>query len=262
MPTRTRRWIESSGFVGVWILLGYAFRTDANAYLVLGIPLTLGFQVFVRGQRVEDLWVRGGAPFMPRWVVRAVCLGATTCVALVVGLRGYVAVSMWAGAAVVGTFGVVYAFRHATRQTLREGVWCLVSTGAMATVLLGRATGWFDLSDVDPGRRLTIGIASLPAYIAVTFVLEEVSFRGAIDAHAHHPDDSLPIVSAAAVSVLWAVWHLPLARGPLLPTIGDLLLVHVPVGTALSVFWRRSGNLAVPAFSHAFIDALRNALLA
>ena len=29
----------------------------------------------------------------------------------------------------------------------------------------------------------------------------------------------------------------------------------------LSIFWRRSGNLAVPGFSHAFSDSVRNILI-
>jgi membrane protease YdiL (CAAX protease family) len=40
------------------------------------------------------------------------------------------------------------------------------------------------------------------------------------------------------------------------------VVVHVAVGTVLSLFWRRSGNLVVPALGHAFLDALRNALAA
>jgi len=36
--------------------------------------------------------------------------------------------------------------------------------------------------------------------------------------------------------------------------------VMVPMGIFLSIFWRRSGNLAVPGFSHAFSDSVRNIL--
>jgi hypothetical protein len=42
--------------------------------------------------------------------------------------------------------------------------------------------------------------------------------------------------------------------------IGLVLLFHSLVGVPLSLFWRRSGNLAVPAFAHAWIDALRDSL--
>jgi hypothetical protein len=40
----------------------------------------------------------------------------------------------------------------------------------------------------------------------------------------------------------------------------SLLVVHGAVGVPLSVYWRQSGNLAVPGFTHALIDAVRDAL--
>jgi len=39
-----------------------------------------------------------------------------------------------------------------------------------------------------------------------------------------------------------------------------LAAVHCGVGVFLSLGWRRSGLLFVPATVHAFIDAVRNAL--
>jgi membrane protease YdiL (CAAX protease family) len=38
-------------------------------------------------------------------------------------------------------------------------------------------------------------------------------------------------------------------------------VIHVIIGVPLSLYWRRSGNLAVPTTAHAFIDAVRNMLL-
>jgi membrane protease YdiL (CAAX protease family) len=42
--------------------------------------------------------------------------------------------------------------------------------------------------------------------------------------------------------------------------VPQLLIPQVLIGVPLSIYWRRSGNLAVPAFTHAFIDSVRNAL--
>jgi hypothetical protein len=39
-----------------------------------------------------------------------------------------------------------------------------------------------------------------------------------------------------------------------------LVAVHSLIGVPLAIFWRESGNLAVPAFTHALIDGVRNAL--
>jgi hypothetical protein len=55
-----RRWVEAFAFVGVWIAAGEALDMSTNAYLLFGIPLTAGFQLFVRKRPIEDLWVRGG----------------------------------------------------------------------------------------------------------------------------------------------------------------------------------------------------------
>jgi membrane protease YdiL (CAAX protease family) len=44
-------------------------------------------------------------------------------------------------------------------------------------------------------------------------------------------------------------------------TTSFLVFVHTIIGIPLSIYWRKSGNLAVPAFTHAFIDAVRNALI-
>jgi len=88
-----------------------------------------------------------------------------------------------------------------------------------------------------------------------------VTFRGALDSHVHHPGEPHEILSAVCVSALRGLWHYPIApSGTLLATIGQLLLLHVPVGVFLSVYWRRSGNLLVPGSTHAFMDAVRNAI--
>jgi membrane protease YdiL (CAAX protease family) len=70
------------------------------------------------------------------------------------------------------------------------------------------------------------------------------------------------LATAVAVSSLWAVWHLPIAAmsAGLWTTIIALLFVHLAVGVPLSLYWRRSGNLFVPATAHAVVDAVRNAL--
>ncbi len=97
-------------------------------------------------------------------------------------------------------------------------------------------------------------------------MIEEVWFRGVLDSHLHHPGESRGIASAICVSALWGLWHYPPTENPLgfpsfLKTVGELLLVHVLIGTFLSTYWRRSGNLFVTGSVHALIDAVRNALL-
>ena len=107
-----------------------------------------------------------------------------------------------------------------------------------------------------------IFLVSLFEYFPALFLLEEVTFRGMLDAHLYHPGESRPWISAIIVSALWGLWHIPIvSRTPVLTTAVYLVVVHCAIGVPLSFFWRQSGNLAVPAFSHALIDAARNMLL-
>jgi hypothetical protein len=53
------------------------------------------------------------------------------------------------------------------------------------------------------------------------------------------------------------IWHHPLVPAA---TVAQLLVAQVVVGTFLSIYWRRSGNLMAPGFAHAASDAVRNTL--
>jgi membrane protease YdiL (CAAX protease family) len=110
------------------------------------------------------------------------------------------------------------------------------------------------------GDRFALGITSLIVYFPVVFVMEEVSFRGVLDAHLHRPGEGRGWGSALFVSALWGLWHLPIAGDMSLESIVVLLLVHCPFGVVLSLFWRRTGTLVIPGLSRAFSDALRDAL--
>ena len=99
-------------------------------------------------------------------------------------------------------------------------------------------------------------------YVPISFLVEEVLFRGAIDGYLHETDaePDKGTFSAYYVSTLWALWHLPLT----LPLVGLLglpgLAIHLVIGPPLSYAARRSRNLMVPGFTHALISAFRNAV--
>jgi membrane protease YdiL (CAAX protease family) len=104
----------------------------------------------------------------------------------------------------------------------------------------------------------------LAGYLALGFVLEEVAFRGLVDAHVHHRGEGRQWQSALFVSALWGMWHLPLVIGTL-PTLLLPVALFVPyilIGLPLSFAWRRGGNLALPVGAHAVIDAVRDGLAA
>ena len=94
------------------------------------------------------------------------------------------------------------------------------------------------------------------------FVLEEVTFRGAIDSHVHEDGERHGVLSAIYVSLLWALWHFPTVptSEPVLIRVVSVLPTQLCVGIFLSLWWRRSGNLAVTVGAHALVDAVRNAL--
>ena len=175
----------------------------------------------------------------------------------------------WAGvayglAAVGGAVAVAYALRAMRRTTVRQLRFCILTAGAIGIAFnvlhaVGLAVrGHSPLHAEASGVR---GLESFLLYVPALFVIEEVFFRGALDAYLHHPDEGTGWVSAFFLSALWGLWHLPLFFADEgFRAIPALLLVQVAVGVPLSLWWRRSGNLVVPGTTHALIDAVRNAL--
>src|SRR5437660_6810296 len=121
--SKFRRLVESTLFVVFWMGLGLALTLDANVYLLLGVPLTLAFQRFVRRTPISALWVRNAPPFRLRWT------GALIAVALMVFPdyvfvqklgQGDSSVLLWlllAGTA--GAVSAAYAAQNAHRETVR-----------------------------------------------------------------------------------------------------------------------------------------------
>ncbi len=261
-----RRAAEGVAFIGVWVLLGTWMRLTANTYLLLGIPLTLFFQLVVRRRPVNSLWVRD-APTPENdafsWTLALLLAIFPIRVIIAAVVARDLIVAGWGASAVLGAVAAAYALRQFHRETLRHLIYCTVFAGFVGLGILtiacisprGNATA----SEL---FRLKVLAKSLFCYFPACFVLEEVAFRGALDAHLYHPGQPYPLASALLTSALWGLWHLPIAaNGNLLLSVISLILFHCAIGLPLSLFWRKSGNLAVPAFGHAMIDAARNAVL-
>ena len=275
-----RRWVEVLAFVGVWIAAGELLDMSTNVYLLFGIPLTAGFQLFVRRRPIKDLWVRGGPGLSLRTVSLklAIPLGIVPFIDLAVFVvKGQgVDYILYALAAIVGAGAAAYALKQFRRETWRYLELCLATAGLLGILLVigpRLIAAWYDASTVHPtngslGPNALVGIQSLLLYIPALFMMEEVAFRGAIDSHVRHPGERhglgstvYGIASAIGVSVLWGLWHYPvIPHSSIIQVVATLLLLQVAVGPFLSLFWRRSGNLMVPGFVHALLDAIRNAL--
>lgn len=274
---RLRRWVEAIAFVGIWLAAGELLHMSVNVYLLFGIPLTVAFQLLVRKKPIKDLWVRGGPAITLRVVgLRVAVVALVLAVFPVYQLIMSVAKSEGPGfviyylAAIVGAGAAAYALSRFTRATLRYLLLCLATAGLIGALITGGLLGVFlSATGVAPVSEhlkpnFLDGIASVLLYIPVLFVMEEVAFRGAIDSHVYHPGEEgagrrsavYGVLSAVAVSMLWGVWHYPIVPDA---SILGLLIPQVAMGTFLSLFWRRSGNLMVPGFSHAVTDSIRNA---
>jgi membrane protease YdiL (CAAX protease family) len=261
--------VDAALAVGAWMALGWALRADANRYLLLGVPITVAFQFGVRRQPLHRLWIRDA--FELRTDRTAAILSALIAAAPAYALVRHVAAPAtrvdwvlvaWLLAAMVGSVGAGFAFRQFRRETLRLLAGCVATGGTLGVALmiaarLARAT---DVQLTSEAARTAIVWFLL--YLPVAFVLEEVFFRGALDTHVHDEHEKRGVWSALFVSALWGVWHLPI-REPgtsIWAATLAMIVIHSIIGVPLSIYWRRSGNLAIPATTHALVNAVRNAL--
>jgi membrane protease YdiL (CAAX protease family) len=241
-------------------------RLDANQYLLIGVPLTAVFQIFVRKQPIRALWIREAPRFAldrKGWIW-AIVLAITPAQLIASGIaKGNYTVALWGVSAACGAMAAAYAIRNLRRETVRHLLLCAAVAGSIGVAIM---VGAFHLRHGETPLSFmtmlqTFGGSSL-GYFPVSFILEEVSFRGALDSHLHHPGESRSWTSALLVSALWGLWHFPIVPGEhAFAKVASLIFVHCVIGVPLSFFWRKSGNLAVTAFSHALIDGVRNALL-
>src|SRR5262249_56649064 len=83
----------------------------------------------------------------------------------------------------------------------------------MAIMAVGALASHHDIGV--PLSKLFLLLKQFLLYFAVTFVLEEVAFRGALDSHIYQPPTDeerrggAALLFAIFVSVLWGIWHLP-----------------------------------------------------
>lgn len=264
--SRRRRLTEAVAFVAVWVAIGYLFRLSANSYLLLGVPLTAAFQVWVRRRPLRELFVRDTSRFVlsRRGVAMAIVLAVVPayCAVQAAAIGDWTLLG-WNMAAAAGAVPAAFSLRAGTVLGALRSAALPIAIGATGFAIV------FGIAHVVTGTPLP-AMAALGAlvkytalYFPATFLLEEVAFRGALDAHVHHDGDSRGWQSAVFVSALWGLWHLPVSsfNFPLPLVVAELVVVHVLLGVPLSFAWRSSRNLAGPALAHAAIDAVRNAFM-
>lgn len=249
-------------FMSVYIGLGFSLRLKTESYLLLGIPLTIIFQLFIVRQPIHKLWLRDKQKFHLNKLGWAISLFFIvypvykTVVDIIHNNYSFAHLGFDL-ATILGAFCAGFCYSKMTKDTIKEFFLCFATTALIRMSLyfiplvIGK-TGY----NLDYAR----GLKSLLIYIPVAFVVEEVVFRGMLDTYIQPIKNKSGIWSALFVSCLWGLWHIPLSNGekPIWVVIACSVTISL-WGILLSVFWRRSGNLAVPGFSHALADAIRDA---
>lgn len=263
LTSRLRRYAEVTVFVVAWAACGWALRLDLNAFLLLGMPLTIAFQLTVRRQPLLALWVRK-APELRLPAQGVVLVAVLVVIPIMTAIGGAQArdlpLAVYAGCAVVGAGGAAYAQVHLRQKHLATLGTAMATTLALMAVYVVLFPNVLTLG-VAPAGGLGWGLVSFFQYLPAFFVAEEVTFR-MLDAHVSETDRGRGFPSSVFIAALWGLWHLPVAGGPSLQAAGSLLAIHVPFGVVFSLAWRRTGNLAVPVLCHALADAIRNAAAA
>jgi membrane protease YdiL (CAAX protease family) len=110
----------------------------------------------------------------------------------------------------------------------------------------------------------TLFLSDVVMYFGVALMLEEVTFRGAFDQYVSKASTRISAqwISAASISVLWGLWHLPmLFAGPsdCLSLSGlRILLFHAGLGCVLSFTARTARSIVPSAFAHSIVNSIRN----
>lgn len=250
--------------IGGYMALGFGFGLSADAYLLLGIPITIAFQVLIVRRPLRSLWLRHA----PSLTFTARSLAATAIVAIApaaLAVRGVqqgdLVLAGYGLAAMVGAVGAVYALRAMDRDAVRSTVRATLINGSLLTgvmVAYRIATGGFD---GNLAAAVSTAVISVATYLPAVFVMEEVLFRGLLDPYLQGSAPGPGRGTAIYGSGLWGIWHLPVAFVDLgMATIPYLIGIHILLGYALVTSWRRTGNLAAPGVAHAVSDAVRNAV--
>lgn len=263
--------------VVVWWGLGFLLHLTLPAFLLLGIPLLVVFQLGIHRQPIRTLWVRSGPPlrldgwFFLLWVIFSI-FPVYAVIREIMQMQFVHAAEF--SMAIVGAFGLAYALRAMRVKTWGQLGLCLLTVGIIGllpqflSLLLPHIVhikSGHPVTTTQPTFLQSLEIAAQWFLIApIGFVIEEVFFRGALDTYLHRGEEGIGWLSAIFVSALWGVWHLPtqaLPSGNLFFTVVELLISQILVGVPLSLWWRKSGNLVVNNTAHGLLEAVRNGLM-
>jgi len=141
--SRRRRYLEACAFVAVWVTAGYLLPVSSNGYLLLGIPLTIAFQLVVRRRPLRELFAVGTDRFRldRRGVLLAVALAAVPAWYAARSLAAHDWVTTgWYLAATAGAACAAFAIRSGSvRSGLQSAVLPIAVGAGGMTVVYGVA---------------------------------------------------------------------------------------------------------------------------
>jgi membrane protease YdiL (CAAX protease family) len=270
---RPRRLLEVTALVALWMAIGAlindgggdtASGSTLNWYLLIGVPLVAAFQLWVRRRPLIELWVRDGGrgifkPMLFRILFAAAVIFPVYAVIKVLADSLPASFVIYGIVSIVGAGGFAYAYMHFNTRTFKYLALCLATAGVIGVlpeIIHDFTAGASHPLATSASGDLWVFCLSFLTYLPSLYVMEEVAFRGCFDSHIHQKGDQHGIWTAIYVSALWGAWHGPIIGWDELP----LLVISMGIiGTFLSIFWRKSGNLGVSATTHALIDSVRNA---
>lgn len=272
LPSRPVRFLIVFAVVVAWWLLGSALHLTIPEYLLLGVPILIGFQLWVQREPLYRLWVRSGPPpRLDRWLVVLWILFSLfpAYAAARELMRMQLATAAEYSVAILGAFGLAYALRSMQARTWGYLGLCVLTItilGVLPTllsVLLPHVIHIHSPHPVTAGHPSLLQSAEIGAQwfllMPVGFVVEEVFFRGAMDTFLHRGEAGTGWLSAVFVSALWGLWHVSLGAHLLSQIVSDVA-AQIIIGVPLSLWWRKSGNLVVNDSAHAVLEAVRNAV--
>jgi hypothetical protein len=270
-----QRIVVASLFVLAWVVIGRLARLGPNAYLLVGIPLTVLFQRYVHKKPIWRAWVTTGLrpqPDLAGWACGlALALLPVACLLLPAwtpfASAGQIDKALWLVAASIGGLAAGLVVRRqpaaAWRRSAPYAVMAL-SCGVLIFSVAGWQAGHLGTLLHARGDVATL-LGTSVLYFDVNFVVEEVTFRGVLDPYllGNERGQAAPYVSAVAGSALWGLWHLPLLMAGGLAdgvTVLRVVLTHASFGVVLCFAVRSAGTLVPGALAHAISDAYRNLL--
>ncbi len=269
--SRWMRFLIVTLTVAVYIVLGFLLHLDTYQYLLLGIPILILFQLGINRRPLRAMWVRSGPPlrldlwFFVLWILFSLMPLYFVWIAR---QQSNMEIAAYSCAAIFGAFGLAYAVRAMRLANVWQLGFCiLICVPIFFLFLLPSFRQWHTYPLL---TGLAFGAQQFLILTPVTFIMEEVFFRGALDTYLHQDDKKTGWTSAIYLSALWGLWHLPislsLSQGTqhwnqILLIIATLLIVQTAIGVPLSIWWRRSGNLVMTGTTHALLDTIRNVLV-